>query len=534
MSIRSTLVLYGFGAVFMLMVQTGAFVYFINQLRHAVDDLVHATAVVQQIEISVTAIDNANSLLAVISLEEVTQQTESINVLIKEIFKYSEHLNKSIQLLGDHENEAFVELVSAQDTLSSEYGNFIDGLGKGVAQEDIDDNAMFVADALEELKGALSIVNNIAGKEIDRAVSAEREVHDKPVQVGIFIALFGATLLSFVSLGVSRLLGRSTSQLNARVQEISKGDISGEPLELRGVTEFVELGKNTNSMANKLRELISSIQRSASVVGASSEGLGGVAVVANCCVSAQSSQTKQLLECIENVKQTAQLSFVNAQSTALVTAETARETEASKKETHQSASSMHVLMDQTELTKGIVSKLAEDVESISTLLGAIDGISSQTNLLALNAAIEAARAGDHGRGFAVVADEVRSLSQRTQKTAAEIQGMLESIKSSVSQAVNSMVNVEDKANDSVEVTRNVISHFDLMFTSIKSIEDKNMQGEKNAKSQLELSEEFIGRILLSSEVGGLASKESFKIQKLSTEMKGISDELNTLVHQFSV
>jgi len=61
---------------------------------------------------------------------------------------------------------------------------------------------------------------------------------------------------------------------------------------------------------------------------------------------------------------------------------------------------------------------------IADIVGVIDSIAFQTNILALNAAVEAARAGEQGRGFAVVASEVRSLSQRCADAATEINGLI--------------------------------------------------------------------------------------------------------------
>jgi methyl-accepting chemotaxis protein len=86
-------------------------------------------------------------------------------------------------------------------------------------------------------------------------------------------------------------------------------------------------------------------------------------------------------------------------------------------------------MELVELTDGIASR-ARDVQNILTEIGSI---AKQTNLLALNAAIEAARAGEAGRGFAVVADEVRDLSARTTQFSQQINGLMQTMQSSVQQ-----------------------------------------------------------------------------------------------------
>jgi len=67
-----------------------------------------------------------------------------------------------------------------------------------------------------------------------------------------------------------------------------------------------------------------------------------------------------------------------------------------------------------------VQKSVLTLRSIISKIKFIDDLSFQTNILALNASIEAAKAGQNGKEFAVVASSIQKLSEKSKKSAAEI------------------------------------------------------------------------------------------------------------------
>lgn len=80
-----------------------------------------------------------------------------------------------------------------------------------------------------------------------------------------------------------------------------------------------------------------------------------------------------------------------------------------------------------------MNRIQDGSKQIRKFIEVIDSIAFQTNLLALNAGVEAARAGDAGRGFAVVASEVRALAQRASQSAKDINALIDSNASEVSE-----------------------------------------------------------------------------------------------------
>ncbi len=72
-------------------------------------------------------------------------------------------------------------------------------------------------------------------------------------------------------------------------------------------------------------------------------------------------------------------------------------------------------------------ELGLEMESVSSVIGSLQGISDRTHILALNASIEAARAGAAGKGFNVVAQEIRKLALQSVSSTHNIEDSIERI-----------------------------------------------------------------------------------------------------------
>lgn len=113
--------------------------------------------------------------------------------------------------------------------------------------------------------------------------------------------------------------------------------------------------------------------------------------------------------------------------------------------------------NQTNLTNESVLKINETAMLITA-------IANQTNLLALNASIEAARAGEEGKGFAVVASEIKTLSAQSNKSALEIQNLLERLTENSNQAVNLML----EARETVSLQKDNLKQTENAFHSVRN------------------------------------------------------------------
>jgi len=164
----------------------------------------------------------------------------------------------------------------------------------------------------------------------------------------------------------------------------------------------------------------------------------------------------------------------------------------------------------------------------------IKSIAEQTNLLALNAAIEAARAGEAGRGFAVVADEVRALASRTQKSALEIDHMVQNLQSMATEAVNTMNNSKSLADTNVHQARLTGESIESIVNHISTINDMNIQIASATEEQSAVIEQLSDNVLRINEVSLETTQSSGSIATTSDNLAKLSINLHEDLQAYSV
>ena len=256
------------------------------------------------------------------------------------------------------------------------------------------------------------------------------------------LALLALVVMAAIFVGIvsgvttSRAVTRPLAALSRDLDAIGRGDLrqSDVAQASRGAAEYEALAASFNQARERLRGLLSEMQRQSDDVAAAAAELAASA-------SAASDSTQHVATAVTEMAHGAglQLDVLHRAGSAVAqlaasgrTIEIAvRESQARGREIRVSATATGAeisrAVDTLLAAREVFDRSAREISALRESLGVVDDftttiseIASQTNLLALNAAIEAARAGDAGRGFAVVADEVRKLAEQSAKAAHEV------------------------------------------------------------------------------------------------------------------
>jgi len=324
--------------------------------------------------------------------------------------------------------------------------------------------------------------------------------------------------------------------------------------------EISQLAHNTNSIMEKISDLINEITQigsklsedskylsnytaqAAEAMRQTTENIGEIAV-------GSSRQVHELELCSQSAGH-ASTKVNDINQLAVKTAGLAKEATNSAVEgatqVKEAIVTMTGVKSKMDVSAKAIHGLADRINQIGQIVEVITAIAAQTNLLALNAAIEAARAGEQGRGFAVVADEVRKLAENSRQSAEEITNLITGVRK---ETFDTVIAIEDgltQAQKGAEMASGSEAALNQIITiSQKLNEQVAIMAENTAGVTVDIDNiaENVGEIVTisrtfsgASQEINAASEEVFatieKIIIATQDLNGMAQKMEEMTVQF--
>lgn len=308
---------------------------------------------------------------------------------------------------------------------------------------------MLGLDAASGLRGQLSQSADALRqgfRQFAAGVLAEVEVLQQATSRNtLILALLVVAVVVGVSLSINRSIGRAVAQIAGYVRSV----VSSRDLRLRVDTagrddELAQVASEVGLLTGAFADLVGQVQQAAVQLNQVTDELAANVDRTHSDMVRQQSETDMVATAVTEMGATIEEIAKNTEQAARNAAQTNHSALEGRHQVDATSQRIRALAGRLNDANSVVSTLAEQSQTVGSVLDVIRAIAEQTNLLALNAAIEAARAGEQGRGFAVVADEVRSLAMRTQQSTNEIGGIISNLQQQTRQIVELIQSCRDE------------------------------------------------------------------------------------------
>ncbi|MGB0682183.1 MAG: methyl-accepting chemotaxis protein [Magnetovibrionaceae bacterium] len=284
------------------------------------------------------------------------------------------------------------------------------------------------------------------------------------------------------------------------LQSFSVGDLEARMSEdYQGA--FARLADSSNTMADKLAEIVGEITQAATAVqDATSEIAAGTDDLA-LRTEEQAADLEKTASAMEELTATVRQNADAAAEVSAISSEAREQAEKGGQTVGEAVEAM-----------GLIS---ESSGKISEIVDMIEEIAFQTNLLALNAAVEAARAGEAGKGFAVVAAEVRALAQRSSEASKEISGLI----NTSSRQVQDGVLLVNKTGETLAGILTAVAKVADRVSEISAASQEQAIGLDDINTAISKMEE------ITQQNAALVEQATAAAQSLEDQAVGLSDQV---------
>ena len=341
------------------------------------------------------------------------------------------------------------------------------------------------------------------------------------------------TLLLSLSIAITRSIVKPLTETTDALDDISmgEGDLTRR-LNENGKDEIAKLSTAFNRFTHKIEQIIIQVSQISSQLATAAAELSSTTEQTHDTISQQQTETQQVATAVTEMAATVKEIAESAEGAADSARSADEEAMAGKRVVVDVTDTINNLAGQMVSASDVINQLAQESDSIGTVLDVIRGIAEQTSLLALNAAIEAARAGEQGRGFAVVADEVRNLASRTQEATKEIQEMIERLQDGTNNAVDVIHQSSETTQSTVDKAMNAADSLDQIVTSVTMISDRNTQIASASEEQSAVAAEIDHSVVQISQLTEQTFLASEQISQATTELSRLGEGLQEMISNF--
>ncbi|RMV88053.1 Methyl-accepting chemotaxis protein [Pseudomonas amygdali pv. tabaci] len=345
---------------------------------------------------------------------------------------------------------------------------------------------------------------------------------------GIFIAGIVLVMVLLLVMIVRSIVRPLRAAVGAMASIASGESDLTRTLETHGKDEITELGVHFNAFVAKLRNVVGQLQNSAVALGQASTDLGSNAGQAQKRSEQQSQQMDLVATAINEVTYGVQDVAKNAEQAANEMRDAESQAQQGQVNIDNSLRQIEHLSATIGQAVEVMQSLASESTQIGSVLEVISSIAEQTN------PIEAARAGEQGRGFAVVADEVRLLAQRTQKSTAEIQAMIERLQKHSDAAVKVIGDSSRSSQLTIEQANQAGQSLTSISQALRNLNSLNTSIASATLQQTHVVDDINQNVTQAAQLSQSTALAAEQSTSASLHLRDLSEELNGLLKQFRV
>ncbi len=368
----------------------------------------------------------------------------------------------------------------------------------------------------------------------------------KMIYIALIVCILAIAGCSIVILIQANKISKAVSLIAKSLESLSEGTFAHVEEGQEYKDEFGIMIDSTNSLVDKLTDIVQNIKNHAGGVAQSSEELSDMTNQISQTTDDVSNAVQEIATGATQQAEEIQTITVNAANLSDAINNVADNADTLKEAANEMDSASNLSMKTLDDLLTCMQKMTQSVEAIATTMTAtneavsqvnekvegIDAIATQTNLLSLNASIEAARAGEAGKGFSVVAEEIGKLAKDSSNMAHDIKEEMGKLLDHAVEASNKTKDMEDIGNE----IRNMITETssamntlnDNVQHSIEGIDKITESASSCEKSQTEISDSIGGLSAISEENAASAEETGASMEELNATVTTLNEAARQL------